>query len=330
MACVRTRYGAAASRFSSKAAVPSTSHAGDSGPPAELVAVVTDSTASIPADEPASAGVTVVPLRLLAGDLVADDGAPGAATAIETAASRGTRLTTARPAPAKFAAAYRRAGEAGAPAVVSVHLSGSLSGTVSSAALAAAEALIPVRVIDARIIGSGLALVVLAAATAARAGHGLDAVAAAATACAHQVRSFFAVDRPDALLAGGRAVTARHEDVRRHEATEPALRLVSRTVLELEAGRIGMVDRVRTWAGAAALLARSAAELAAGQPPGATADIVVEHVAAAERAHALADRLNAGLPQARQVSVVTAGTAIRVHTGPMMLGVSVAPSPAVG
>jgi DegV family protein with EDD domain len=293
------------------------------------VTVVTDSTASIPADQRASAGVIVVPLRLLADEVVADDGAPGAATAIEAAASAGARLTTARPAPAQFAAAYRRAGEAGAQAVVSVHLSGLLSGTVSSAALAAAAVPVPVRVIDARTIGSGLGLVVLAAAIAARAGHGPDAVAAAATACAHQVGSFFAVDRPDALLAGGRAATAGHGDARRAEEREPAARLVSRTVLELASGRIGTVDRVRTWAGAAALLARSAAELTAGLPAGTTADIMVEHVAAARRARALADRLTAGLPQARQVSVVTAGTAIRVHTGPMMLGLSVAPSPVV-
>jgi DegV family protein with EDD domain len=294
------------------------------------VTVVTDSTASIPADEHASASVIVVPLRLIAGDLVADDRAPGAAAAIETAASRGERLTTARPAPAQFAAAYRRAAEAGARAVVSVHVSGLLSGTVSSAALAAAAQSIPVRVIDARTIGSGLGLVVLAAATAARAGHGLDAVAAAATACAHQVGSFFAVDRPDALLAGGRAPTAGHEDAGRYEPRELAPRLVSRTVLQLDSGRIGTVDRVRTWAGAAAVLARSAAELAAGLPAGATADVVVEHIAAAGRARALAGRLEAGLAQARRVSVVTASSAIRVHTWPMMLGVSVAPSAAVG
>jgi DegV family protein with EDD domain len=272
----------------------------------------------------------VVPLRLLAGDLAADDGAPGAAIAMETAASRGVRLTTARPAPAQFATAYRRAGESGARAVVSVHLSGLLSGTVSSAALAAAAAPIPVRVIDARTIGSGLGLVVLAAATAARAGYGLDAVAATAIACAHQVGSFFAVDRPDALLAGGRAAAAGHEDVSRAAARELEPRLVSRTVLQLESGRIGTVDRVRTWASAAAVLARFAAELAAGLPAGATADIVIEHVAAAGQARALAERLNAGLPQARQVSVVAASTAIRVHTGSMMLGVSVAPSPVVG
>jgi DegV family protein with EDD domain len=311
--------------------VPASGRAGERAFPAPgLVAVVTDSTASLPADDPASTadGVIVVPQRLLAGDLVSDDGAPGAAD-IEAAAARGVRLTTARPAPAQFAEAYRRAAGAGAAAVVSVHVSGMLSGTVSSAALAAAAAPIPVRVIDARTIGTGLGLVVLAAVAAAGAGEGLDAVASAANAYASQVGTFFAVDRPDALLAGGRAASG-DADVQRAEQGEAAPRLVSRTVLRLDSGRISAVDRVRTWSGAEALLARCAAEQAAGLPAGTPAEVVVEHVAAAGRADDLADRLRAGLPQARRVSVVAASTAIGVHTGPIAVGVSVAPSPAVG
>lgn len=307
------------------------SQVGDAAlPPLGLVAVVTDSAASLPADDPDTARVIMVPLRLLAGELVADDGAPGAAADIETAAARGLRLTTARPAPAQFAAAYRQAGEAGARAVVSVHVSGTLSGTISSAALAAAAAPIPVRVIDARTIGSGLGLVVLAAVAAASAGQGLDGVASAASACANQVGSFFAVDRPDALIAGGRGAAAGRADVQRPAPGEAAQRLVSRTVLRLDSGQIGVVDRVRTWSGAAALLARSAAELVAGLPAGTAAEVLVEHIASAPRAEDLADRLKAGLPHTRRVSVVAASTAIRVHTGPEMLGVSVAPAPAVG
>ena len=107
------------------------------------VAVVTDSTASLPGAWSADAApqvvpLTVVPLRLLAGTLVAGDDEPGAAEAVESAAALGERLTTARPAPAQFAAVYQAAADAGARAVLSVHVSGLLSGTVSSAALAAA------------------------------------------------------------------------------------------------------------------------------------------------------------------------------------------------
>src|SRR5689334_15132108 len=95
MACGRTRYGAAASRFSSKAAVVASSQTGDwAFPVPGLVAVVTDSTASLAADEPGVPGAIVVPQRLLAGDFAADDGVLGAAADIEAAAARGVRLTT--------------------------------------------------------------------------------------------------------------------------------------------------------------------------------------------------------------------------------------------
>jgi fatty acid kinase fatty acid binding subunit len=302
------------------------------------VAVVTDSTASMPdcamdsagADSagPAGAGLTIVPLRLLAGALVVADGGPGAADAIETAAAHGERLTTARPAPAQFAAAYRAAAEAGARAVLSVHVSGLLSGTVSSAALAAAEAPVPVRVLDARTIGSGLGLVVLAAVAAAQAGQDLDAVAAAAGACAEQVGSFFAVDRPDALLAGGRMPAAELAVVTAAGSGDETPRLVSRTVLRITSGRIATVGRVRTWVSAARLLVSTAAEFAAVLPSAPV--VVVDHVAAAGRAGPLAARLAAEIPLAGSVPVVTSGTAIRIHTGPGMLGVSVGPVPAVG
>jgi fatty acid kinase fatty acid binding subunit len=272
--------------------------------------------------------MTVVPLRLLAGALVADDGGPGAAAAIESAAARGERLTTARPAPAQFAAAYQAAAAAGASAVLSVHVSGLLSGTVSSAALAAAAAPLPVRVLDARTIGSGLGLVVLAAVAAARSGQDLDAVAAAAGACAEQVGSFFAVDRPDALLAGGRMPQAQPADGTAAGSGDETPRLVSRTVLRIRSGRIATVGRVRTWASAARLLTGAAAEFAAALPSAPV--VVVDHVAAAGRAEALADLLAAEIPLAGRVPVVAAGTAIRIHTGSGMLGVSVGPVSAVG
>ncbi len=167
------------------------------------VAIITDSSATF-ADTAEAAGVVVVPLRLLAGDYLADDGATGAAAAIEAAAARGERLTTARPTPAQFAAAYLAAADAGAHAILSVHLSGLLSGTVSSAALAAAAAPVPVRVLDSRTIGSGLGLVVRAAAAAARTGQDLDAVGAVARRMRRPGRVVFR-GRPARRTPGQRA-----------------------------------------------------------------------------------------------------------------------------
>ncbi len=295
--------------------------------PARPVAVVTDSSATLPDEMDCAAPVTIVPLRVLAGDQMADDDDPELAAVLEAAAERDERLSTARPAPDRFAAAYRAAAAEGAAAVLSVHLSGLLSGTVSAAALAAASAPIPVRVLDGRGIGTGLGLVVLAATAAARAGYGLDDVAAMAIRRAEGVASYFAVDQPDALLAGGRMV----RDPREPSAAfvGAADRLVSRTVLQIQSGRVVVVERVRTKAAAGDLLVRLATDLAAsiaaGGPADAAVDVAVEHTSAPHRAAELADRLAAAIPNIGRLYVTRSSTAIRVHTGLGMVGVSVAP-----
>jgi fatty acid-binding protein DegV len=291
---------------------------------------VTDSTASLTAAQARSHRVAVVPLRLLAGDLVADDGDAGT-VAIEQAVARGERLTTARPSPDLFAVAYRAAAEAGAGAVLSVHLSRRLSGTVSSAELAAASSPIPVQVVDAQTIGLGLGLAVLAAAAAAEAGQGADEAAATTLRYAEGIGSFFAIDAPGALLAGGRLPGGRLVSGPVPGGPVPGGPvpggpvpggpLVARTIMQIRSGQIITIDRVRTRAAAAAGLVGLATDFAGRQ----AADVGVQHTAAADRAADLANRLAAAIPQVRRVYLVEAGLAIRAHTGPGMLGVTVAP-----
>ena len=294
------------------------------------VAVVTDSTASLPepvtAEDEAILGlVTVVPLRLLAGGLVADDGA-AEAVAIRTAVARGDRLTTARPPPDRFATAYRAAAEAGARAVVSLHLPEALSGTIVSAELAAAVSPVPVRVVDAMTIGSGLGLTVLAAARHAAGGLGPDEVAARAAAYAALIGSFFALAEPDALLAGGRIRTAGRGDPWPAAFDQAPPRLVIRPILRIRAGRIDLIERVRTMAAAVGRLTELAAGFAAGEP----ADVAIEHTANAGCAADLGSQLAAAMPRVRRRYVVAAGTAIMAHVGDRMVGVTVAPHPADG
>jgi DegV family protein with EDD domain len=262
--------------------------------------------------------VAVVPLRLLAGDLVADDGSPEAA-AIAAAVARGERLTTARPSPDRFAAAYRAAAETGAEAVLSVHLSGQLSGTVSSAELAASSSPIPVRVVDAQTIGMGLGLAVLAAAAAAAAGQGADEAAELTLRYAERTGSFFALDEPGALLASGRAAGGRMTGGRSAGSAQGPL--IARTIMQIRSGQIVTLDRVRTRSAATAGLVGLASDFAGRQP----VDVGVEHTVAAARAAELADRLAAVIPQVRRIYLIEAGLAILAHTGPGMLGVTVAP-----
>jgi DegV family protein with EDD domain len=276
------------------------------------VTVVTDSAACLAADLAGQQHVLVVPLRLLAGEQAADDGPVPLPDSIEEQLRAGRRLSTARPAPARFAAAYAAAAAAGAAAVVSVHLSGELSGTVASAAQAAASAPVPVRVVDSRSIGMGLGFAVLAAAQAADEGQSAEDVATAASACAARLGSFFALDTPDHLRAGGRLDPARRSS---------GSALTARPLLHVRHGRIAVLERVRTPSAAAARLEELAVAFAAGQP----ADLAVQHLGNPRRAAKLAGRLALAIPQARRCYLSEAGAAIRAHTGPGMLGVVVAP-----
>src|SRR5271170_804252 len=277
---------------------------------AAAVAVVTDSTASLPPDLAARRGILVVPLRVAAGGLASDDGPGALSGTLGAELRRGARLSTASPAPAAFAAAYAAAAAAGAAGVVSVHISAGLSGTVNSARLAAAGAPVPVRVVDSRSLGMGLGFAALAAAAAADAGRALEDAAAAASGRAARLRSFFVLDALDQLSAGGRL-----------EPGSPGAGsgLTFRPLLYLAEGKIAVLEKLRTMSAAVRRLEELAAESAAGQP----VDLAVQYLGDPGRAAALAGRLDRLIPGARRRYLAEAGPVILAHTGPGMLGVVV-------
>ncbi|HWJ84824.1 MAG TPA: DegV family protein, partial [Cellulomonas sp.] len=135
--------------------------------PDGAVAIVTDSTASLPEGAAERWGIGVVPLDVVVDGVRFAEGVDLSPAELLVALDRGARVSTSQPAPAAFAAAYERAAASGAHEVVSVHLSGELSGTVQAARLAAADASVPVRVVDSRAVGMALGFAVLEAARVA-------------------------------------------------------------------------------------------------------------------------------------------------------------------
>ena len=116
----------------------------------------------------------MVPLEVRLGERVVREGVDVDAAELSAAlADRELDVQTSRPAPAEFAAGYREALDAGADAVVSVHLSRELSGTWDAARLAADEiGGDRVRVVDSRATAMGLGYAVLAAGRRRRLGCG--------------------------------------------------------------------------------------------------------------------------------------------------------------
>ncbi|MEO9323585.1 DegV family protein [Nocardioides sp. C4-1] len=281
------------------------------------VVVVTDSTASLPPDVAAGLGVTVVALQVVVDDEVFDEGAPEATPeAVATALRAHRSVSTSRPAPEVFRAVYAGLVDAGATAIVSVHLSGDMSGTFESAQVAARDAAVPVVCVDTRQVGVATGYAVAAAARAAAGGASADEAARAARDVAAACASYFYVDTLEYLRRGGRIGAA---------AALLGGALAVKPLLTIEHGVVESLERVRTSGRALARLAELAVE-AAGDD---AVEVSVAHLASSERAEHLATQLTERLGEqlVGDVGCSEVGAVLGAHVGPGMLAVCVAPAP---
>ena len=283
-----------------------------SHPSIASVAVVTDSSADLSAELVGDLEIAVVPLRVVIGGVQYLEGEEIGAEDVTEAMRTKVAVTTSRPSPQAFLAAYARLVDAGFAAVVSVHLSAEVSGTYDSAVLAAAESPAPVEVVDTRTLALGLGFAVRAAARTAATGGSVVEVAAAARDVAAASRSLFYVDTLEYLRRGGRLSAAR---------ALLGSALAVKPILHVAEGRIELLEKVRTSSRARARLADLAVETAGDRP----VDLAVQHLAAASRAGELADQLSARIPAAGEVIVREVGAAVGAHVGPGMVAVVIAP-----
>ena len=278
---------------------------------ARRVAVVTDSTAYLPADLVAFHHICVVPVSVVIDGVAFDEGVDITANAVADALRRRAAVTTSRPTPAKFLEAYSAAAADGATDIVSAHLSADMSGTYDSAVIASRESPIPVRVLDTRSVGMAMGFGILDGAQQAAAGAAVDDVAATIMDRVVSSSTLFYVDTLDYLRRGGR-VSAAQAALGQALAVKP--------ILELVDGRVVPCERVRTSAKALARLTDLAVERAAGRP----CDVAVQHLDAAERAQSLAELL-AGRLVDSHIMVSEVGAVVGAHVGPGMVAVGISP-----
>jgi DegV family protein with EDD domain len=278
--------------------------------------VVTDSTASLPPELVQERGIVVLPLQVVIGATVYDEGPDGATPEMVAAALREFRpVSTSRPAPAHLAEVYAEAAARGAGEILSIHLSAEMSGTHESALIAARESPVPVTVVDSRQVGVATGYAALSAADVLDAGGTTDDAARAARDRAGLATALFYVDTLEYLRRGGRI-----------GATAAILggALSVKPLLRIEDGRVVNLDRVRTSARALGRMEDLIVE-AAGDVP---VELCVSHLANPDRAAALAARLAdrlAGNLQGREVWCGELGAVLGAHVGPGMVAVCVAP-----
>ncbi len=278
--------------------------------------IVTDSTASLPEDVAAARGIVVVPLQVVIGATVYDEGADGATPELVAQALRDFRpVSTSRPAPAALLEVYEKAATDGAEAVVSIHLSGEMSGTYESALLAARDASIPVTVVDSRQVGVATGYAALSAADVLDGGGSPERAAEAARQRAGGATALFYVDTLEYLRRGGRIGAA---------AALLGGALAVKPLLQIKDGRVANLERVRTSARALSRMEDLLVEAAGDRG----VDVCVSHLANPDRASDLAGRLSARLAAnlaGRDVWCGELGAVLGAHVGPGMVAACVAP-----
>ena len=281
--------------------------------------VVTDSTSSLPPEVAEERGIVVVPLQVVIGATVYDEGPDGATPEMVAEALKEFRpVSTSRPSPAHLAEVYTEVAAEGASEILSIHLSSDMSGTHESALLAAREAPVPVTVVDSRQVGVATGYAALTAADVLDAGGSVAEAADAARARAAASTALFYVDTLEYLRRGGRIGAA---------AALLGGALSVKPLLRIEDGRVVNLDRVRTSARALSRMEDLVVEAAGDRE----VDLCVSHLANPDRAADLAARLGERLAanlDGREVWCGELGAVLGAHVGPGMVAACVAPRPA--
>lgn len=293
-----------------------------SAPPAVVVrtAVVTDSAAALPSDwvDACADGrlLTVIPMPIMVGAEIYGEGDDDITETIALALASGKSVKTSRPSPGQFEQAFLAAGRLGYEGVVSIHISGGLSGTADAARLAASRVNIPVEVLDSGTVGMALGMGVQSAVAAASAGNDASAVAAAAAEQFARTKVYFYVPSLEQLRRGGRIGTA---------ASLLGTMFAIKPILAVDDGKIVPLEKVRSAAKAVARLEEIAAADAASRPHG-RARLAIHHFGNPAEAEALATRLSAALPGCPPAQISSLPAVLAAHAGLGVLAVIVGES----
>lgn len=279
------------------------------------VAIVTDSTLYTPAELAAESELHIVSLYVNEGDQHHREADMGDVTPFYERLRTAKDLpTTSQPSIGDFLSVYEPLLAAGRD-IVSIHISGGISGTVESARQAAAEigGQYPdrhIEVLDSACGCGAMGYVALAAAAVAKAGGDVEATAGRAREASETVKLWFAVDTLEYLRRGGRIGAAQ-------AWLGGALKIKPILTLGHE---ITPIERVRT---AGRAFERLVEYLRSQQAAGADGWIV-QHIQSPEIAERIVDE-GRRIFGCEPVFVNEIGPVIGTHVGPGLLGVGGGP-----
>ena len=273
-----------------------------------MIHVVTDSTSDFTRADAAALSVTVVPLTIFFGDEQYKDGVDLDSDAFYAKLPRATvHPTTSQPTPDQFATVYRSLLQNPDDTVVSIHISGKLSGTLQSAHIAAQEmGEGRVHLVDSESASAGVQLLVRAALDDIAAGLPAAEVAARAEQRRERVTIYVLLDTLTYLQRGGR--------IGRAQAMLGAVLGVKPIITVIE-GEVAPQARVRNRRQGIDRIV----ELLQGKLP--LRGLAAFHCGAPEQLPDLVSRLQAGIPGVA-IQTGQVGPVIGAYTGPGGVGIA--------
>ncbi|GGQ94698.1 DegV family protein [Deinococcus ruber] len=201
-----------------------------------MIAIVTDSTSDLTVEQQQQYSIQSVPLYVLFGGQMYRDGLDLTTAELFKGLKEGKKTpSTSQPSPAEFAAAYQKALET-ADEVLSIHISGLLSGTVGSARLAAQDFGGKVTVMDSHTTAMALGMQAIRASVRAQEGRSMAQIVSELERVQQQAGLRFTVESLDFLRMNGRIGGA---------AALLGGLLNIKPILAVSGGRVEAVGRVR-------------------------------------------------------------------------------------
>jgi len=287
-----------------------------------MIKVVTDTDANMPADVVRAYDIRAAAIQIIFGaEVLREDYEIDMQGTIERVRAGAPLPKTSQPPPGEFKAIYEELlAEDPTCTILSIHVSGGVSGTVNTALQTAA--LFPeadIRVFDSKAASTAQALMVRQAAVMAERGSSAETILAALEHMRETMQVYFAVSTLEYLARGGR-IGGASRLMGEVLSIKPILTFTP-------GGTLDAYSRQRTWRRALARLVEMV-KAEAHAPAGYALHLGVAHVACPEDGQAIYEELAGALtPQVALLSEV--GPGLGVHIGPGALGVCWAFAPCV-
>jgi DegV family protein with EDD domain len=267
------------------------------------IKIVTDSTMDMTIEQADQLGVVVVPLSVtIKGETYLDRVEIQPAEFMETMKSLEELPKSSQPSAGTFLEVYDRLGEEGYE-VISIHMTGKMSGTVRSAESAVQMTNTKVTVVDSKFISMALQFQVQEAAEMAKQGKSVEEILDRLDHVREHTKLYIMIDTLENMVKGGR--------IGKGKAFIGSL-LNIKPIASLEGAEYNPVAKVRSHSQVVKWLARQFAEDVKGKT---IKRVGIVHA----EAHELATKLKNSLIELtgyNSISVDYTGPTISTHTGP--------------